>query len=372
VSFTGTSQISAASTRNLLLDPLPVEFAYEETPRGVWRRHVSPNGVRFAEYTSHAQLFGVPMVHIVKGRDPATLRKPVARGIIAIGQRAVGVIAIGQLSFDVFAIGQLAIGLMFGFGQATTEVLALGQFAFGYFSAGQFRCIRSPLRDRLRGLFPSDAAALSPERCHRRKIERDEIRARGSSASHWARPAPASAPSLAAGVKQPPAASRDDGCGDGDDQECEGKFHGKESGVRTQRSGELFPAVRIERCRACFGQCKAEIIAGEKVFLVPQQLLCFPRLQRQLIMIQHDHAKIEVDSKHSSRSIVVLENGTHDAERRRTAFNLVDQLHLGLPHVALFEHQASRKDAEAQSAKTLTRTEYIPAGLFQSFLCDFA
>lgn len=130
--------MSAASTRNLLLDPLPVEFAYEETPRGVWRRHVSPNGARFAEYTSHAQLFGVPMVHIVKGRDPATLRKPVARGIIAIGQRAVGVIAIGQMSFGVFAIGQLAIGLAFGFGQATTGVLALGQFAFGYFSAGQF------------------------------------------------------------------------------------------------------------------------------------------------------------------------------------------------------------------------------------------
>lgn len=130
--------MSTASARNLLLDPLPIEFAYEETPRGVWRRHVSPTGQKFAEYTSNAHFFGVPMVHIVKGRDPATLRKPVARGIIAIGQRAIGVVAIGQLSFGVFAFGQAAFGLVFGLGQAATGILAFGQFAFGYFSAGQF------------------------------------------------------------------------------------------------------------------------------------------------------------------------------------------------------------------------------------------
>ena len=124
--------------RNLLLDPLPVEFAYVETPRGVWRRHVSAKGEKFAEYTSYAHVFGVPLVHIVKGRDPATLRKPVARGIIAIGQRAVGVVAIGQLSFGVFAFGQLALGLVFGLGQGATGIVALGQGAFGYFSAGQF------------------------------------------------------------------------------------------------------------------------------------------------------------------------------------------------------------------------------------------
>lgn len=106
---------ATTAARNLLLDPLPVEFAYEETPRGVWRRHVSPTG-----------------------QDPSTLKKPIARGIIAIGQRAIGVVAIGQLSFGVFAIGQAALGLVFGLGQAATGILAIGQFAFGYFSAGQF------------------------------------------------------------------------------------------------------------------------------------------------------------------------------------------------------------------------------------------
>lgn len=129
---------TTTSARNLLLDPLPVEFAYEETPRGVWRRHVSAKGEKFAEYTSYAHLFGVPMVHIVKGRDPATLKKPVARGIIAIGQRAIGFVAIGQLSFGVFAFGQAAFGLVLGLGQAATGLLAIGQGAFGYFSVGQF------------------------------------------------------------------------------------------------------------------------------------------------------------------------------------------------------------------------------------------
>jgi hypothetical protein len=129
---------TTAADRNLLLEPRHVEFAYEETPRGVWRRHVSEKGEKYAEYTSYAHVFGVPVVHIVKGRNPATLKKPVARGIIAIGQRAVGVVAFGQLSFGVFAFGQAAFGLVFGLGQAATGILAFGQFAFGYFSAGQF------------------------------------------------------------------------------------------------------------------------------------------------------------------------------------------------------------------------------------------
>ena len=118
-------------TRNLLLDPGPVEYAFERTPLGEWKRHLAPDGKRFREFTSHRRFGKLPLVHMTFGRDPATRRFKTAKGVFAVGRRAVGVVAAGQLAVGVVAFGQLALGLLFGLGQATTGAVCVGQAAFG-------------------------------------------------------------------------------------------------------------------------------------------------------------------------------------------------------------------------------------------------
>lgn len=83
------------------------------------------------EYRSRRRIAGVPLVHIVRGADPATGKRPPAIGIIAIGQVATGVIAIGQLAFGLISVGQLSIGAFAGVGQVTFAAVALGQIAAG-------------------------------------------------------------------------------------------------------------------------------------------------------------------------------------------------------------------------------------------------
>src|SRR5947207_2815150 len=50
------------------------------------------------EYRSRQMLWGLPLVHIAFGLNPATGSKRVARGIIAIGDMAKGVIAMGGIA----------------------------------------------------------------------------------------------------------------------------------------------------------------------------------------------------------------------------------------------------------------------------------
>jgi hypothetical protein len=80
------------------------------------------------EYKSEMSILGLPLVHIVRGRDPVTGSVGKAFGVIAIGRIAVGVLPIGQLAIGVLPIGQLALGAIFALGQ--------GAFA-GYISVGQ-------------------------------------------------------------------------------------------------------------------------------------------------------------------------------------------------------------------------------------------
>src|SRR5438270_367730 len=101
--------------KNLLLEK--VEYKVDETPRGVWRRYVYPDGELFEEFVSHRWVGGLPLLHYTRGRCPETGKRVVARGVVAIGRVAVGVVAIGQASAGLVAIGQLAVGLMFGIGQ---------------------------------------------------------------------------------------------------------------------------------------------------------------------------------------------------------------------------------------------------------------
>lgn len=115
----------------------PIDFQIIQTPIGVWKRYLYQSGAMFREFTSHARIAGLPVIHITFGRNPETGRIGTARGIIAIGQKARGVIAIGQMSFGVIAVGQLAIGLLIGVGQATCGVLAIGQAAAGVITIAQ-------------------------------------------------------------------------------------------------------------------------------------------------------------------------------------------------------------------------------------------
>jgi hypothetical protein len=116
-----------------------VEYKVDETPRGVWRRFLYPDGQLFEEFVSHRWVGGLPLLHYTRGRCPETGRRVVARGVVAIGRLAVGVVAIGHASAGVIAIGQLAVGLLFGLGQAATGMFALGQLALaGIVGIGQF------------------------------------------------------------------------------------------------------------------------------------------------------------------------------------------------------------------------------------------
>ncbi len=122
---------------NLLLEP--IEYKIDETPRGVWRRFMYPNGELFEEFTSHRRLLGLPLVHLTRGKCPETGRRVTAKGIIAIGRFAIGIIAIGQVAAGVFVLGQVALGLIIGIGQAFTGVVGIGQAGLAVlFGAGQF------------------------------------------------------------------------------------------------------------------------------------------------------------------------------------------------------------------------------------------
>ncbi len=64
------------------------------------------------EFRSKWTLFGLPLVHIANGIDPATGRGRVAKGIIAVGDTAKGVIAWGGKAYGGVALGGVAVGLI--------------------------------------------------------------------------------------------------------------------------------------------------------------------------------------------------------------------------------------------------------------------
>src|SRR5689334_17429138 len=115
--------------RNLLLER--VEYQVEETRLGVWRRCLYPSGELFEEFASHRKLGRFPLLHFTRGKSPETGKRVTARGVIAVGRKAVGVVAVGQAALGVIAVGQLALGLLLGLGQASWGLVAVGQLAIG-------------------------------------------------------------------------------------------------------------------------------------------------------------------------------------------------------------------------------------------------
>lgn len=129
---------------NVLLEK--VDYKITETERGIWRRYMYPTGSLYAEYTSRSMAFGMPLIHYVRGVSPETGVAPVARGVIAIGRRAVGIVAIGRFAVGLLAVGQLSAGLI-GIGQLTGGVLSLGQMALASrWASVKWRAVTSALR----------------------------------------------------------------------------------------------------------------------------------------------------------------------------------------------------------------------------------
>ncbi len=109
-------------------------------PSGSW---VLDGGI---EYRSSASTFGFPFLHIATGRDPASGRPRVARGVIALGGIAhvvvaIGTVAVGLVSCGLVSIGGIVVGGL-AFGWVVEAIVALGSVraggvvAFGPASSG--------------------------------------------------------------------------------------------------------------------------------------------------------------------------------------------------------------------------------------------
>ena len=131
----------------------------------------------FVEYRSKAQLWGMPLVHIVKGRRQPMIRTefysnryravPTAKGIIAIGRRAKGVVAIGNIACGVLSMGNISVGLLtisnLGVGLVALGNLAVGTFAIGNGAAGYCAAGNAAAGQYALGHTAQGAVALSVE-----------------------------------------------------------------------------------------------------------------------------------------------------------------------------------------------------------------
>ncbi len=103
------------------------------------------------QYESKTKIFKFPLLSINLGFDSKESKVRTARGIIAIGSRAIGVIAIGVIEArGIFAIAYLTIGVfgisvagmglltvsVFGIGAVSISIVAIGYFAVGVFAVG--------------------------------------------------------------------------------------------------------------------------------------------------------------------------------------------------------------------------------------------
>lgn len=109
-----------------------------DSPKGLQGQHWQPK----AEYDfrSKQTLLGMPMVHVTWGMNAETKKLNVAKGIIAVGPRAIGAVAVGFESYGLLTFGILSVGLapvgMLAIGGAAVGLFAVGLQATGIFAAG--------------------------------------------------------------------------------------------------------------------------------------------------------------------------------------------------------------------------------------------
>lgn len=97
------------------------------------------------EWRSQRTWMGTPLVHVAFGMG-SDGRVRTARGIVAVGQRAVGVVSVGILAAGFVSIGVISIGaisfgvvsLAFGFACGVNAIapIAFGVTAIGYAAGG--------------------------------------------------------------------------------------------------------------------------------------------------------------------------------------------------------------------------------------------
>jgi tRNA A-37 threonylcarbamoyl transferase component Bud32 len=99
-----------------------------ESPKGSGSEHAWPKGEY--NFRSKETIMGLPLVHVTWGVDPVTKRLNTAKGVVAVGPRAVGLIAVGLEAYGLFPGGLLAVGL------APVGLMALGGAAVGLLAGG--------------------------------------------------------------------------------------------------------------------------------------------------------------------------------------------------------------------------------------------
>jgi capsular polysaccharide biosynthesis protein/predicted Ser/Thr protein kinase len=97
------------------------------------------------DYCARQTLFGLPLVHVAWGIDPATGRPRVAKGIVAVGPAAFGVIAVGFSAWGLFPCGLVAVGFgpvgLFAVGFWTVGLAAVGVQAVGLWALASWHAI---------------------------------------------------------------------------------------------------------------------------------------------------------------------------------------------------------------------------------------
>ncbi len=83
------------------------------------------------QYRSKQEINGWPLIHINIGWDPETGRSRVARGVVAIGSRAVGVVSIGAVALGVVTLAGVGLGLV-SLAAVAVGIVAVGSVAVGY------------------------------------------------------------------------------------------------------------------------------------------------------------------------------------------------------------------------------------------------
>src|SRR5262249_48388135 len=90
-------------------------------------------------YVSRTKLFGLPLIHVTAGRMVnGRIEKGVAKGWIAIGDKAFGVLfAMGRVAVAIIPMGALSIGVIPS-GLCALGLYSMGIFSFGVMAQGAF------------------------------------------------------------------------------------------------------------------------------------------------------------------------------------------------------------------------------------------
>ncbi|HSL24570.1 MAG TPA: hypothetical protein VK886_23740 [Vicinamibacterales bacterium] len=108
-----------------------------DAPRVICRACAGNPALHGFEYRSSMEIAGLPLIHVCTGADPVTMRRRVAKGVIAIGDIAVGGLAFGGVSFGLVTFGGLSIGLLGAVGGAALGLgVSLGGLAVGSVGVG--------------------------------------------------------------------------------------------------------------------------------------------------------------------------------------------------------------------------------------------